>query len=75
MLPALLVGLPRPRRPTRSSRRFARVGQERRPDARDPGHGFGLADWGIAEVAIIKGGDPATTWQTLASDVQGKIAG
>ena len=29
--------------------------------------------WGIAEAAIINGADPVTTWQKLATDVQGAI--
>jgi arabinogalactan oligomer/maltooligosaccharide transport system substrate-binding protein len=29
--------------------------------------------WGVAEAAIIKGGDPVSTWDKLAADVQAKI--
>ena len=31
--------------------------------------------WGVAEAAIIKGADPASTWTKMAGDIQAKIDG
>ena len=52
---------------------FARVGQDAVPMPAIPAMGSVWQFWGIAEAAIINGADPATTWQKLASDVQGAI--
>jgi arabinogalactan oligomer/maltooligosaccharide transport system substrate-binding protein len=30
-------------------------------------------DWGKTEAAIIKGADPASSWTTMATSIQGKI--
>jgi len=54
---------------------FGKIGQTGAPMPAIPEMGAVWSDWGNAELSIIKGegGDPATVWQTAASNIQSKI--
>ena len=52
---------------------FAAAGANAVPMPAIPAMGQVWQFWGIAEAAIINGADPVTTWQKLATDVQGAI--
>ena len=54
---------------------FGDVGADRRPMPSIPEMGAVWEFWGVAEAAIIKGADPATTWTKMAADIQAKIDG
>src|SRR6478609_897167 len=54
---------------------FGKIGQTGAPMPAIPEMGAVWSDWGNAELSIIKGegGDPATVWQTAATNIQSKI--
>ncbi|WP_314505409.1 maltose ABC transporter substrate-binding protein [uncultured Microbacterium sp.] len=54
---------------------FGAIGQKGAPMPSIPEMGAVWSDWGNAELQIIKGegGDPATVWETAATNIQGKI--
>src|SRR6478735_8279240 len=54
---------------------FGKIGQTGAPMPAIPEMGAVWSDWGNAELSIIKGegGDPATLWQTAATNIQSKI--
>ncbi len=54
---------------------FGEIGQTGAPMPAIPEMGAVWSDWGNAELQIIKGegGDPATIWETAASNIQAKI--
>ncbi|QIG39762.1 maltose ABC transporter substrate-binding protein [Microbacterium sp. 4R-513] len=54
---------------------FGKIGQTGAPMPAIPEMGGVWSDWGNAELSIIKGegGDPATVWQTAATNIQSKI--
>jgi arabinogalactan oligomer/maltooligosaccharide transport system substrate-binding protein len=55
---------------------FGKVGLNGVPMPSIPQMGSVWADWGSAELALIKGqGDPATVWNAAVSNVKAKIAG
>lgn len=55
---------------------FGKVGLNGVPMPSIPQMGSVWADWGSAELALIKGqGDPATVWNTAVANVKAKIAG
>ncbi|MBG6108315.1 maltose ABC transporter substrate-binding protein [Frigoribacterium sp. CG_9.8] len=55
---------------------FGKVGLNGVPMPSIPQMGSVWADWGSAELALIKGqGDPATVWKTAVANVKAKIAG
>lgn len=55
---------------------FGAIGQGGVPMPAIPAMGSVWADWGSAELALIKGeGDPTEVWTTAVSNIQAKIAG
>nr|WP_308288935.1 extracellular solute-binding protein [Microbacterium sp. Bi128] len=55
---------------------FGQIGQDGVPMPAIPEMGSVWADWGNAELALIRGeGDPAQVWTTAASNISAKIAG
>jgi arabinogalactan oligomer/maltooligosaccharide transport system substrate-binding protein len=55
---------------------FGKVGLNGVPMPSIPQMGSVWADWGAAELALIKGqGDPATVWNTAVTNIQAKIKG
>ena len=54
---------------------FGAVGAEGAPMPSIPEMGAVWEFWGVAEVAILKGEDPAATWTKMAEDIQGNIGG
>jgi len=54
---------------------FGAIGQKGAPMPSIPEMGAVWSDWGNAELQIIKGegGDPATVWETAATNIQAKI--
>ncbi len=55
---------------------FGKVGLNGVPMPSIPQMGSVWADWGSAELALIKGqGDPATVWNAAVANIQAKIAG
>lgn len=54
---------------------FGKIGQTGAPMPAIPEMGAVWSDWGNAELSIIKGegGDPATVWETAATNIQSKI--
>ncbi|MGI6879290.1 sugar ABC transporter substrate-binding protein [Microbacterium sp. gxy059] len=54
---------------------FAAAGENAVPMPSNPEMGTVWDDWGAAEVEIIKGADPASTWAEMAEAIQGKLAG
>jgi arabinogalactan oligomer/maltooligosaccharide transport system substrate-binding protein len=54
---------------------FGKIGQTGAPMPAIPEMGAVWSDWGNAELSIIKGegGDPATVWQTAASNILSKM--
>lgn len=54
---------------------FGKIGQTGAPMPAIPEMGAVWSDWGNAELQIIKGegGDPATVWQTAATNIQSKL--
>ena len=54
---------------------FGEIGQTGAPMPAIPEMGGVWSDWGNAELSIIKGegGDPATVWQTAATNIQSSI--
>ena len=54
---------------------FGDVGATGLPMPSIPEMGSVWEFWGVAEAAIIKGADPATTWTKMADDIQSKIGG
>ena len=55
---------------------FGKVGLNGVPMPSIPQMGSVWADWGAAELALIKGqGDPATVWNAAVANVKAKIAG
>ncbi|MCW2166346.1 carbohydrate ABC transporter substrate-binding protein, CUT1 family [Microbacterium hydrothermale] len=55
---------------------FGQIGQDGVPMPAIPEMGSVWADWGNAELALIRGeGDPAQVWTTAASNITAKIAG
>lgn len=57
-------------------RAFGKVGLNGVPMPSIPQMGSVWADWGSAELALIKGqGDPATVWNTAVANIKAKIAG
>ncbi len=55
---------------------FGKVGLNGVPMPSIPQMGSVWADWGSAELALIKGqGDPATVWNTAVANIKAKIAG
>jgi arabinogalactan oligomer/maltooligosaccharide transport system substrate-binding protein len=54
---------------------FKAAGLEAVPMPAIPAMGRVWEFWGIAEAGILNGQDPATTWETLTSDVQSAIDG
>ena len=55
---------------------FGKVGLNGVPMPSIPQMGSVWADWGSAELALIKGqGDPATVWNAAVANVKAKIAG
>jgi arabinogalactan oligomer/maltooligosaccharide transport system substrate-binding protein len=54
---------------------FGEIGQTGAPMPAIPEMGAVWSDWGNAELQIIKGegGDPATIWETAATNIQAKI--
>lgn len=54
---------------------FGEVGANGVPQPSIPEMGLVWESWGVAEAAIIKGADPATTWTNMATQVQAEIDG
>jgi arabinogalactan oligomer / maltooligosaccharide transport system substrate-binding protein len=54
---------------------FGAVGAEGVPMPSIPEMGSVWEFWGVAEVAILKGEDPAATWTKMSEDIQAKIGG
>lgn len=52
---------------------FGKVGENAVPMPSIPQMGSVWDDWGKTEAAIIKGADPASSWTTMATSIQGKI--
>ncbi len=52
---------------------FAKVGANGVPMPSVPQMGSVWEDWGKAQVAIMKGADPASTWDKMVADIQSKI--
>jgi len=52
---------------------FATVGAEAVPMPSIPQMAAVWDDWGTTEVAIIQGADPASSWTTMAGNIEGKI--
>jgi arabinogalactan oligomer/maltooligosaccharide transport system substrate-binding protein len=53
---------------------FAKVGADAVPMPSIPQMGAVWDDWGKSEVAIMKGGEAVSTWQTMSTNIQGKVA-
>jgi len=55
---------------------FGAIGQNGVPMPAIPAMGSVWADWGLAELTLIKGeGDPAEVWTTAVTNIEAKIAG
>ena len=55
---------------------FGAIGQNGVPMPAIPAMGSVWADWGLAELTLIKGeGDPAEVWTTAVTNIETKIAG
>jgi arabinogalactan oligomer/maltooligosaccharide transport system substrate-binding protein len=54
---------------------FGAVGAQGVPMPSIPEMGSVWEFWGVAEVAILKGEDPAATWTKMSDDIQAKIGG
>jgi len=55
---------------------FGAIGQNGVPMPAIPAMGSVWADWGLAELTLIKGeGDPAEVWSTAVANIEAKIAG
>lgn len=55
---------------------FGAIGQNGVPMPAIPAMGSVWADWGLAELTLIKGeGDPAEVWATAVANIEAKIAG
>lgn len=53
---------------------FAKAGENGQVQPSIPAMGAVWQDWGLAEVAIAQGADPASTWTTAAASIKAKIA-
>ncbi len=55
---------------------FGEIGQNGVPMPAIPAMGSVWADWGSAELSLIKGeGDPTEVWNTAVANIKTKIAG